>query len=280
MSNNSADNADDSGIFCVFEEKPRTNAMTSPYLPEITRAAFSRLERKMEEMKDFFTNVFYYQLDQSPRERKIFDKMQHLLFNGQISDEECFVGHRNDRCDDINDQLILSTPRSLVLFDCEPQKFTKKHPAPQYSSAKLIHPDDGLFINPRGNVFTSNFGPVRFDEDQVYETRRYPNTWGDRDEKALWEEHVVRWDLDPFAVLPEAQPYPQFIRKGFRATVLDILHWNKRDQVPNELSVPVTISYEEFQRRLQDITFTLKSALEMVDYFIEKEKAEDHSEND
>lgn len=260
-----------SGVFHVIEEKSHIDPFTSPHVPEMTRLAFHTLGGHMDRMKKFFGFVFYHVPRRQTSDMQLIESLQHALFNEGIEGHGCYVGHLLNPSEGVQDELIISSPEALLIYQCEQQMVTRPHEAPSSSLLKIVHPDKGLYIQP-GSVFTSNFGSVRFDGRGVYEKRDSTPDWS-RSEEKIWKQHVARWRLT------EQQPGPDRTRQHTRTSILDFLKW-KNPPPKKLLSTPVFVPYDAFQKRVVQAMGSLNAGLSTINRFIEDNSGseDDHVE--
>lgn len=252
----------------MFKNKPSINPKTSPYVPETTKTAFQGLEQRSDRLKNFFAETFYYRLGRDRKELDFVENMREGLFRG-IQNDDCFVGHVLEPSEGVHDEIILSTPKALVLFHCEEQQVTREHPNPLHAALKFVHPQEGLYIQPNGSngVFTINFGTVSFNEFGIQERRDYPRAWT-REEEKLWKEHLKRWGI--VSANDNTVQNSESTQKGIRVKLFDLLRWSalqpKSDPPRGNLFVP----YLDFQKRIQNINYTLSKGLHAINSHIQE----------
>lgn len=250
--------ADESGVHSSVTALPHINARNSPYVPEITRATIFRVERYLERYREFFADAFYYRPDRKIQDAEMMERIKFELFNGGIKQLGCYVARSNENIEGMKDQIIISTPKSLVLFGCEPQLATTPHPAPRHPMLRMIHPTEGLIVHPSGDIFTSYHMPLTFMPDSILEKRPLQDL--QKDEKDLWKEHVKRWRLINVDV--------RSMSGGVRSSIFDLFRWRGQERPAQSLQFQGKISYHDFHQRLMNAGLTLDAGLATINEFI------------
>ncbi len=246
-----------SGTFIIEDVENFISSERATYLPDITRATFQRIGKGMDRLTKLFGDVFYHKPGRKSKDVVFVEEIYQSLLNGEIDDGECMVGHIFARTEGMTDRIFFSTPKSLILFGCEPQRITKEHPEPRHPLLMLLDPKEGMFLRPSA-ASTLNFGQIVFDRCGVTEDRATPYAF-DQEEKKVWKKHLERWRIDDKDM--------DGMRKIFGLSILELLRWKHRNEPQ---PAPHIVSYADFHRRLFDASHSVSAGLNAVNGLIEK----------
>ena len=233
----------ESGEFVAYgavPEPPSSRLQVCANANILLRAPDVKVEitKTLEELKTvsnrlavFFQDLFPQRVQFKVADTDLIKAMYDQLLMRGILSQNCFVGHQLNDVESSRDELIISTSRGLVLFNCDENNVQElRYMDPKNGLIIQLFPDDT-----RVDAFFENC--IEIDDE-------------------LWNAHVDRWEMAEWpAIIPQAQA-------GSNALVTQLMEWDEDTTEVDNLK-----SSELYLAQIQQAAVTLTHGLNAINEF-------------